>query len=434
MESILTLRIKKPTLSNVAVWLILLIPIFKYYELPFVGLGMEAFMVFFALLSCIVNSLQSRYELDARLTKSARWFLASGIWLLLVTLFYELSTNINLSTGLGGYSINTIVVLFLTIFLIWHLLRGEIDFEDTVNAYAIIVWFLVAVYIFQWLLVSIGVSTSFKLPFFSFANAWSKWNGENFGMSSYPTSLFSERSHFCQYLIPYIAICLYSDKIISKGRYAKAISISIVALSTISGNGVICVAIIWLMYALMFGTFQKKYRILVVGLIVVVLLLGYTMLSSIPTFDKMFSQLFTSGDTNYVKADYRIYRGIDIFLKLPSDAKVYGIGYKHMEAFASFNHIVSEYDLPHTPYEYFSSISQLLIYSGVIGTLLYTMHLILLYRYSPKCVKGLIVIQCALFFSTEIIYLNDHIMYSLIMVSVYKQLIKEQRQGIRRDL
>ncbi len=431
MGNSLKIRFTKPTASRILVWVILLIPIMKYYELPIVGLGMETFLIFISLSLCIYISFNNRGNpLDKKLKTTSRFFLLSGVWLLGVTAYYELFTNINMQSGFGGYGLNTLIVLVMTIFLIRYIFLGKIDAANMVGAYSWLVWFLVAIYIFQFLLQSAGLAMNFKIPFLSFTSGWSFLNGRNFGMLRLPTALFSERSHLSQYLIPYVALCLYSDRIIPKHRYLKAVAVSAVILSTVSGNGVIGVALIWIMYAFLFGTIKKQYRILMSIVIVGGIIVGYYLLSKVDSFNQMFSYLFTSEDTRAAKADYRIYRGLDIFSRLPAKSQMFGVGYKHMEAYAYMNGIVSIYDKTHSSYEYFASIPQLLIYSGFVGTALFSAHWISMYKNSPKFIKGFLIIEAALFFSTEILYMNDHIMYSLIIVAVYKQLVLDKEADL----
>ena len=281
---------------------------------------------------------------------------------------------------------------------------------------------------FQWLVMILGVRMSFKFPFLAYASGWKFLEGINFGMRTFPTSLFSERAHFSQYLVPYIAICLYSDQLIKKWRYHKALGVSAVVVSTISGNGIISVIIIWLMFVLLFGKIKSRNRIIVFIITVCAIIGFYYILSDIPAFNNMFSHLFSSEDTNYAKADYRIYRGLDMFLRLPFFGKIFGVGYKHMHMYSRVYNIVSVFDKHEMVYEYFSSVSQILIYSGIVGAALCFMHMKALYRTAQKIVKGLLILQLALWFSTEMIFLNDHIMYSLIIVCVYKLSAASQRK------
>jgi hypothetical protein len=103
---------------------------------------------------------------------------------------------------------------------------------------------------------------SFKIPFFDYSDAWSGiLKNTVFGMSPLPRALFSEKSHLSQYLVPYIALYLYSSKAIPKHRLLKAIITSAVVLSTVSGNGTLIVLIEWLMYFLFFSQVKKNYKI-----------------------------------------------------------------------------------------------------------------------------------------------------------------------------
>ena len=147
------------------------------------------------------------------------------------------------------------------------------------------------------------------------------------------------------------------------------------------------------------------------------------LLSSIPMFNEMFNNLFSTdeGPTASSKADYRIYRGFDLFSKLPLWNQFVGIGFKHMYLFADKYNIVSIFNENYLTYEYFSAISMVLIYSGGIGMLAYFQSFWSLYKSEIKAVKGLIIVLFALSISTEILFNGTNVMYIILIVAVLEQ-------------
>jgi hypothetical protein len=151
-------------------------------------------------------------------------------------------------------------------------------------------------------------------------------------------------------------------------------------------------------------------------------------------YQEMFSRLFidTSGSSySSTKADYRIYRGFDLYLQLPLNGKIFGVGYNHMQIFANKFNIVSQYDNSWSTYEYFSTITQLLLYFGVIGVTLFYKHLSALVWKSADVVKGMIVVMVALWFSSSMFLNNYHIMYMLLIIAAF-YLSKERNRPLEK--
>lgn len=367
----------------------------------------------------LVFSVHSQDKQIAELRSSKRWFAAFGLWAIMITLVYEICTNINVTTSNASYTINVFIVMIINIILIYTILKGCFDIDSCVKIYTWIVYFLMALYCFQWVLYSTGTIIDFKLPFMKFTSSWSYLEYKHFGMSPYPRALFSEKAHLSQYLVPYIALCLYSNKIIKRHRIEKAIIVSAVVISTISGNGIIIVGIEWLVYFLFFGQITKNRRIIFTVLGPLLMAGVYYMLSSIPSFSSMFSMLFSSENVGISsKADYRIYRGFDIFRQLPWFGKLFGVGNDHMYLFSLEYGISSIYDRSMQGYEYFSAWFETAIYYGFIGLFMSYKHLRALFKMKSNAVKGLIFVVAALWVSTEMIFTNFHIMYVLIIVAV----------------
>lgn len=408
------------SVGNVFLWTIMLIPLFRYYDLIGTGIGMENILSMVALLCAVfIYGNSSRQEGHKELKSAKRWFFAFAFWAMLITLLYELFTSLSVSAPEAMHSVNVFIIMFINILLIGFILRGNIKYEKCIEIYEKIIGFLICLYFFQWILYIAGISISFKLPGFEFSSSWSHLQNVTFGMSPSPRALFSEKSHLAQYMIPYLALCLYSENIIKKHRFEKAIVVSFVILSTVSGNGIILVAAEWLLYFTVFGNIKNtavKIFVAIIG--VFVLVGGYYIMSSIEAFSTTFSIMFST-DSQYSssKADYRIYRGLDYFVQLPLGTKFIGVGNDHMFLYAQQNGLSSRYDSSRQAFEYFSAWFEIALYYGVIGLILCVKHLAELFKYPSKTVKGLIVVMILLWTSTEMIFSNYHLMYILIIVS-----------------
>ena len=343
--------------------LILSIPFLRYYDVVFTDISLETTIVFFvAIISLIYLFANKRNRVSETSKRSIAFLLLFFIYFVLITLF---SVVIR---GFQTESLNALLFCFATGIIMISFFYLPFQKEKVIKLYEFLVWAVISIYLFQLLLSLFGVKINFKMPLHDFSNSWSKLSTYCFGMNdSIPTSIFAERAHFCEYIIPYICLCIFSKNFIRR-RFAKAILVSVVAISTVSGNGVVLVAIVWLIYFLFFANVKKanKVPLLLVG--ITLLFFSYLIMRKIPAFDKMFNTLFvnSTGFSSWTKADFRIYRGFDFFARMPISDKFFGIGYRTISFYSSSIRITSIYDSD-SLYSYLSGITQVLIYFGVFG-------------------------------------------------------------------
>ncbi len=413
-------------IDDIFAFLVFLLPLFRYYKVPGIGLSFQAFFAFILFFLGVYLCLcRRKRNKERQLLKSGRWLKAFIIWGIIVTLAYELFSEINLKSSYVNYSFYALLVALLMAVCLYFVVAGYLVSDNFLNMYSKFIAILVTIFVVQWVIWLMGIKVSFKLPF-EYTSDWSFLTNKIFGMNSYPTSLFSERSHFCEYIVPYIGLCLFSENVVKNKRLLKAIICSVCVLLTASGNGIIIILIEWALWFLGLGPKKVKNislikRIVVVILGVFVLVATYLILIRIPRFEDMFANLFVNSSTSQhtaAKADYRIYRGFDIYFRLPLLAKVVGVGYKHMFVFSKVHHIVSIFDYSwHEVYEYFSAISMIMLYFGLIGVVLFMGHFVSLFKKSAPVVKGLLIIMLALFMSCEMLLNYSHLMYMLIIIA-----------------
>ena len=414
--------VKKFSLDTLAVCLILLTPLLRYYDVPVVGVSFETLFTLLLLGLCVLLYFAPRQNaIPAEMKSAKKWFALFLAWLVLVTAVYELGTDINMSSALSTYNLSALIMPLLRALSIYLILSASVRTDACISLYTFFVRVVALVYILQWLLLLAGVRVSFKLPF-GYNAGWAFLDNKIFGMNAYPTALFSEKSHVCEYLIPYIAMCLYSDSIIKKDRIKKALFYTLCVISTVSGNGIIVAALMWLLYFVFFGKFKRNGGRLIVALSGVALLIGaYLLLASIPRFADMFNVLFvdnSGAEFESAKADYRVYRGFDIYFRMPSWSQLLGVGYQHMFLFAKKYDIVSIYDYSWKTYEYFSAVCKVLLYSGLVGAVFCFAHIRALFKSKSTAVKGLLLMMMALWFSTEMLFNCTHVMYILLIVAL----------------
>lgn len=412
--------------------IILLIPILRYYDI--IGsLGLESVLrTIAALLVFYLFHFESIYHQEA-FVKSRNWFLLFCIWSVAITLAYELGSDINISSSFVNYTLFSYVLAIVSMIIIYGTLSGKVDLSKTFIIYEKIVYFLVAIYLVQIVMNSVGIRISFKVPGLKYGSAYGYLNSEIMGFNgARPSSLFSERAHFAEYITPFIAVCLFSDKIIKRHRLVKAIFFSVVTISTVSGNGIIILLIEWGLYFIFFSNLKGGVKIPVIILAAIVFAFAYNQLQSNEAYSDIFNRMFANNTGNeylHAKADYRIYRGFDLFIKLPMFQKIIGVGYEHMYIFARLNQIESIYDSSSQAYEFFNTIAQILLYFGIIGFILFCGHMLMLFFSRSKVAKGLVIISIALWLSSQMLYSNTHIMYLLLTASAVSLINSEERKS-----
>lgn len=414
-------------LSNILCVLALCLPIFRYYDFLSTGLAMETIMTLLMLAICLIMfymGMNHRHMVYTEIRKSQVWFGLLIFWLLLITCIYEIFTEVNVNNPQADYTSISLIMIVIRAVVIGYLLGGDFDYRDIFKIYSVLVTFIIVIYALQWAMVAAGLRMSFRMPFLPLANSYAYLTSSPyFGMDPDPTSLFSERAHLAEYLVPYIAVCLFGNGLIKKQALLKAVIVSIVVFTTVSGTGIVIVLIEWVLFFAGLGQKKSKFRFLYFIAGALILIAVYYILRQVPAVDLMLDRLFvdnTGNDYSSTKADYRIYRGFDLFTKLPLYGQIFGIGYNHMQLFASIHNIVSEYDNDDLAYEFFSTIFQISIYSGYIGIVCAVKHIYHLFKSNSPLAKALIIIMLAMWCSSAMFLTNSHIvMIMLIIATIY---------------
>lgn len=411
-------RLKKTnTISTIVALIVVLLPIVRYYDMPLTSVSVFSFFELFLLLFLVIFGARKKMS-----TRMHRCRVA-----LVCFLAYSVIATFLASAFLAKSFLTNSFLSFIFMGVIISLLIGiQINKRIVFRVYEIVALGVCLVYIFQLFLMLVGIRVSFKIPFLSFSESWGYLERYHFGMNdSVPTSLFSERAHFAEFLIPYLIICLFnrgSKKVKSK---VFAVAVSVIVLSTLSGNGVVLVLLSWVFYFLLSSSMSPK-KVFVIIMSALAILALYNLLNSIPSFNKLFSTLFvnTTGMNAWTKADYRIYRGFDYYRQIPAFNQIFGIGYDNLSIFSDMFNISSIYDKGEMYFGYLSAFFQILIYTGCIGLFLFAIHLYYFQSCNAKLCKGLLFLFVAICVSTETLFEVYHLLFALLMVASSKNIYK----------
>ena len=94
---------------------------------------------------------------------------------------------------------------------------------------------------------------------------------------------------------------------------------------SVSGNGVVLVFLCWGLYFTFFFFFYVRNRMLLFIIGAAVIIISFYILTQIDTINTMLSILFTNNAYGYSKANYRVYRGFDVYSLLPMAQKIFGV-------------------------------------------------------------------------------------------------------------
>ena len=405
-------------ISNFIFFLIFILPIFRYYNFPGTSLGSETLinMLILLLLGLLCLMTKFRKNNSYSLSKSRMWYVLFVFWGVCITLIYE-------TIGINARNINNLIMALVVGLIILLLMYLDLDITKVIKIYELISITIIIILILQWILLLSGTRVSFKMPFHEFNESWNL-NANVFGMNGKMTSLFSEPAHLCEYLFPYLCICLFEKELVLNHSLFKALITSFVILSSISGTGIVITAIIWILYFTILGN-GPSYKRIVLGVIgIVSVLCVYLYLSSVPEFEVMMNQLFTNENGELVnnKSSYRIYRGWDYFFKFPIQEKVTGVGFSHMYSYTNITDLHSIFDNRWKDFEWFSAITEILLYFGIIGAVFFFLHIKNIVKVQSKAIKSLMVVLMCLLLTSQILFLETHLLYiSIIIVLVLLQ-------------
>jgi hypothetical protein len=230
------------------------------------------------------------------------------------------------------------------------------------------------------------------------------------------SSFFLEPSYCAQFMIPYVAICLFSSK---KDSLKKAIAASIIIVLIRSGVGIILLGLIWIFWFLFSNL---KFGVKICSLILALSLVGaliYTNSGILSYFSGRSGELLSfTGEEQYQSSGFiRFFRGYFAFAAVPTLDKLLGM-----------NPTVVHFFLERSIYfgtdeSYFiNGMQTLLFYHGIVGTVLYIRHLVLIpYKFGSKSLIVMSVCIIILLLS-ESFYLSSR----LFLMTVFMYLIREE--------
>ena len=404
-------------LGSIIATLLLLMPIVRYYNVPGTDIGSNSAITLALFLLTPLAYLYNKRSIGimdnrAVFRMSSIYFTCFMIWSVIITLYYEYG-------GLSSGNFNNAIVAFLSGFVMIMLLTGRIDVTKVFEKYEILVYIVLVILAFQWVLTIAGMSMDFKLPFHSLNGSWIFDEGVVFGMNGTNTSIFSEPAHISEFLVPYLCYMLFGENDINKKRRkGLSIIVSLAIVLTLSGTGIVLLGIVWMLYFTLLSDKRGANNVVIGVVDIIAVVATFFVMQMFEDYNTMFGKLFfsSSGSLEENKSSFRIYRGWDYVFKMPSANLLTGVGFVHMETFARRNGIWSIFDNNFKMFEWFSGITEVILYFGIIGVVPFVAHIIKLYKRQTKLTKSLIIVFCSLLFTSQVLFLETHFFYLLMII------------------
>lgn len=400
--------------SKFCAWVVVLSPLLDAYYLPGTTTLISTAVLFVAAFTTLFFNYPRRFQLP----QSYKWFI---IYALLVPTINQL-VNFPIST----IKSSLIAVGYYTFCL--GVILPCIEWKDMIKAYKIIVLIAVAVFLLQEVcFMTIGRRFSALIPFLTV-----RYDGVgmtefmiNQSLSARSSSLFLEPAHFAQYIGPFLAILLGQANDKKKVVYLPAILFSLILFFTKSGNGIFVLAVCWAFFIL---TYKMSFKMKLLILIPFSAIAGFILFDIIAETE-IGQQLLSRkdelviGGTNWVSSgNVRISRGYLVFFEEPFWDQLFGVGQGAIPAVID----QSRYLWMFGEERYTNVVQSLLMGAGYMGTGIFLMHIIGLYKsnnYAGKCV---IIVLIALSFIESFLYGSKMMLIIMLACACQKEFYESQ--------
>ena len=382
-------------MSDIISFLIVTLPFSIYYKAPFLVNNLSIFIEIIILLLILISALSCIKNTYINLIKIN----ILPIWLLAISMIALISKKyVMFNLSYFNQLTNIIIVSIIICFSRYYINDKFIGIYQFISILCVIYIYFQIILFYEKKIILTGAIPFLKVDevYYDFFHI-SYSNNIRFR----PSSFFSEPSHYSLYILPSLCLLLFKEshrKIrISEIIYLIASSFSI--LLSGSWNGIIMMIIIYFYF--IFYRLHNRYhnKVLTIVLIIICIAVIILQFNKIILSENVFLSLFS------IKSEYRIWRGFDLYSKLPLFDKVFGIGYRNLTNYHNRYNISSIFDASNSMvnYEYLNMLSQILIYSGLIGLIIFIIGVIDLFSKSISGSRAIIICFIILGISSSIL-------------------------------
>lgn len=388
--------------SYILAFVLAIIPVAYCYAFPFVinNLG-HALFLFVALPILLVDGSESSFRGSKR--KYCKPYLFFGIYLALITFIAPLFFSFPIDT-LGLFSaIEFAIVIF---FLIADIKLSNAFIELYTRLAFIFALFLIIQYVS---LVFFGTPISGNIPFLE---EYEREVGSIIeGRIVRISSVFAEPSHFSVYEAPALVMFLWG-KTKQKWPIIKIVVITIAVLLSTSSNGIIVMGFIYATYII--NRYFSKLNIIYIIIGTVLFIGAYYFITNSTYLNDVTYGLFTQEEgMTTSKAEGRIYRGYYMYMDMPLECKIFGVGWRNAEAYcqASNPELLGKY--AYDGFNYFNSLAGSLIFAGIIGFVALLSFFFSLFKFTNDYSARVLIVAVLILMGTSSVLLSDQWIFFL---------------------
>lgn len=231
-----------------------------------------------------------------------------------------------------------------------------------------------------------------------------------------PHSFFLEPASYCTWILPLLYMCMKRRKI------AWMIIISMSILLSTSSTGIIMTGVIWIFYAIVNASNEKRYinSLMIIGILIV----GIGAFSSLSIFSMSFEKLTNISITDTSNAA-RLVLGFQLFWAAPLVYKILGIPYMNVESYLRSGEVsLGKYGLSlNTSYLGFvNSIGNCMLTYGVFGLFFYLKLFWNIWKESNLYSKCYVLVCFISIFGQSAFWNSFFVMqFALMLCSVYEK-------------
>lgn len=407
---------KKYGLQKIYTLYIVLLPIVNVYAAPVVtGLGMGELIGIF-LCTILTIDIVSKYKGMLKISNILYW----------IFIFYMIFISWILTFILPEYTlsetvIRTLKLIFYT-FNIFALAPKYFDFQLALKI-CINVSVIASIYLLiqNFVYLTSGSMLPVVIPGTNviYTGTWTSeaYNAlvmRKMAFGYRPCGFFLEPSYFCQYTV-YSVLMLLMKPQKEKFDYLELVIISVAILLTKSALGYVCFVLMWCAWFVC--SFKKRklpMNVVIIICIILVLLIAEIRFGFAQAAIERVATVLLSGTST---GTVRLLRGFIVFSKLPLIYKIIGIGAGNYGGFIRTYNIVTMFDTSiSVGNEYMNSVSTIMVYTGIIGSVLYGIAIYRIFKKSCLIQKLMGIIWIVIMFSESNFFTASYA-FPLILIS-----------------
>lgn len=366
-------------------WFLPLLQILTYYTLPVISSVGQMIMLVYILIYVFLHK-----KISLQIPKYLLVFIIYGIPVQIITF----SLN-------GGFNINRVINLIMVVVFTMTISMFQINKDFFYKAYfwiGLITSIAIIIQAIQVFIFGQNVQHIMILPM----EPPEAWYSEGLR----PVGFFPEPQVYATFVLPLLV------HVLTERKYVWGVFFSVAIVASTSSLGVLCVLGIWA-YVVIFSDLSVKRKVAIILMAVVVL----GIIISTPLFTYAIEKVANTDYSN----NARLTRGFYIWSELKPIEQFFGIGMNNLAYYLDTGKLVltDRLSVLMRDPSYVTSVAQLLIYWGVIGTIIYFIFVGNLVKNSKNSLMILLFI--ALSFGQTILFSNVWIFYLMIIISSLRE-------------